>query len=47
MLDIYTREERLGITRTSTASMILQTLVFVFAIGFLIADLILLDNLLH
>jgi hypothetical protein len=45
MRDIYTREERLGITPTSIPSMVGQGLLFIASIFFLLADLYLITYL--
>ena len=45
MRDIYTREERLGITRTSIPSIVGQGLLFITCLFFILADVYLITYL--
>ena len=45
MRDIYTREERLGITRISVPSMIGQAALFIASLFFILADVYLITYL--
>jgi len=45
MRDIYTREERIGITRTSVPSMIVQAALFIICLFLILADVYLITYL--